>query len=116
MSWIGVDLDGTLAEYNGWISWDYIGPPVGAMLRRVKTWLQSGEDVRIMTARVSSRALMANGCTLEQVTHIIQEWCYRYIGIRLKVTCEKDMYMGQLWDDRAVQVEPNTGRRVDGLP
>lgn len=26
--WIGVDLDGTLAEYNNWISIEHIGKPI----------------------------------------------------------------------------------------
>jgi hypothetical protein len=30
------------------------------------------------------------------------------------ITHEKDKEMTELWDDRAVQVESNTGRRVDG--
>lgn len=36
--WIGVDLDGTLAEYHGWGNGE-IGDPVPAMLERVKKWL-----------------------------------------------------------------------------
>ena len=28
------------------------------------------------------------------------------------VTCEKDYLMHELWDDRVVQVEKNTGRRL----
>ena len=32
--WIGVDLDGTLAEYHGW-NGGAIGEPVPAMLARV---------------------------------------------------------------------------------
>lgn len=30
------------------------------------------------------------------------------------ITNQKDYGMIELWDDRRVQVEPNTGRRVDG--
>ena len=50
--WIGVDLDGTLAEYAGWVSEEHIGHPVPMMLERVKAWLAEGKDVRIFTARV----------------------------------------------------------------
>lgn len=32
--WIGVDLDGTLAEYHGWKGVDHIGPPVTLRLLR----------------------------------------------------------------------------------
>lgn len=47
--WIGVDLDGTLAEYTGWHGPGHIGPPIPKMLDRVKNWLAEGVDVRIFT-------------------------------------------------------------------
>ena len=34
------------------------------------------------------------------------------LGVTLAVTCVKDYGMVELWDDRAVQVVMNTGRRV----
>lgn len=40
--WIGVDLDGTLAYYDGWIGAGHIGEPVPAMLERVKQLAGSG--------------------------------------------------------------------------
>lgn len=42
----------------------------------------------------------------------IHSWCKQYIGQALAVTCVKDYRMFELWDDRAVQVEPNTGRPI----
>ena len=116
VSWIGVDLDGTLAENDRRITWDYIGPPVGAMLRRIKEWLRHDVPVRIFTARVSPIALAMNGCTREQIVEVIEQWCRKYIGVALPVTNEKDPYMCALWDDNAIQIESNTGHRVDGLP
>ena len=107
--WIGVDLDGTLAEYHGWRGVEHIGPPVPAMLARVKRWLAEGRDVRIFTARVS-------GAERQDALLAILEWCEEHIGRPLPVTCVKDYGMLELWDDRAVQVEPNTGRRMDGHP
>ena len=107
--WIGVDLDGTLAEYDHWRGIAHIGPPVPAMLERVKRWLAEGKDVRIFTARVSDRDKML-------ATHSIVEWCREHIGRPLPVTNIKDFGMVELWDDRAVQVERNTGRRMDGRP
>ena len=41
--WIGVDLDGTLAHYEGWKGIEHIGAPVPAMLERVKNWLAEGK-------------------------------------------------------------------------
>jgi hypothetical protein len=34
--------------------------------------------------------------------------------VHLPVTNCKDLNMVELWDDRAVQVVPNTGQRADG--
>lgn len=39
----------------------------------------------------------------------IERWCLEHIGIVLPVTNVKDYGMIELWDDRAVQVIPNTG-------
>lgn len=105
--WIGVDLDGTLAVYNGWDG-GKIGAPVPAMVERVKTWLREGNEVRIFTARVSVR----NRDTMEMAEQLIaiQAWCRTNLGQALKVTCEKDFAMVELWDDRCHPVEPNTGR------
>ena len=117
--WIGVDLDGTLAYYDGWKGESHIGDPVPEMLDRVKKWLADGVEVRIFTARVG----VGNGFssvsgfsdTLEfanKQTEYIQDWCEKYVGVRLKVTAQKDFAMVELWDDRCVQVIPNTGRPV----
>lgn len=40
--WIGVDLDATLAEYNGWVHEPHIGPPIPAMVTRIKQGLADG--------------------------------------------------------------------------
>ena len=50
--WIGVDLDGTLAEYDKWVSPTHIGKPILRMVKRVQKWLAEGRQVKIMTARV----------------------------------------------------------------
>lgn len=104
--WIGVDLDGTLAEYQGWVGVGHIGPPIRLMVARVKDWLEQGWDVRIFTARAAERnptELLA-----------IEEWCREHIGRALPVTATKDYQMVELWDDRAVGVEHNTGRLRTG--
>ena len=51
--WIGVDLDGTLAESVKSQAGEDIGIPVHRMVKQVKKWLARGEDVRIFTARVN---------------------------------------------------------------
>lgn len=104
--WIGVDLDGTLAMYDGWLGAEYIGAPIPAMVQRVKLWLLQGRTVKVFTARVAVER--------EAVLPYIEAWCEEHIGQALEVTNLKDYGMIELWDDRAVQVEPNTGRRMDG--
>jgi hypothetical protein len=110
--WVGVDLDGTLAQYDGFKGPLIIGDPIPKMLERVKGWLASGITVKIFTARVSEGA--TDGRNVEEVRTAIQDWCEKHIGQRLEVTCIKDYGMFELWDDRAVQVVPNTGERADG--
>lgn len=109
--WIGVDLDGTLAEYHGW-NGGKIGKPIPMMQRRVLDWLNAGKDVRIFTARVSGGG--KNGEHLDEIFKQIQEWCKEHLGRVIPITNVKDFAMIELWDDRAVQVIPNTGRRADG--
>jgi hypothetical protein len=117
--WIAVDLDGTLAEYRGWPSDGSIGKPIPAMVDRVRRWLADGVDVRIFTARIWPWGTNANASTertadsSKQVDQIM-EWCIKQFGRTLPVTCVKDYGMIELWDDRAVQVIPNTGQRADG--
>ena len=106
--WIGVDLDGTLALYDGWKGPEHIGPPVPRMQERVKRWLAEGEEVRIVTARVSVPEQAA------VVRPIIMQWCVKHIGAPLEVTCSKDYGMVALYDDRCVQVVMNTGELVGG--
>jgi hypothetical protein len=101
--WIGVDLDGTLALYDGWKGVEHIGAPIPRMVERVKEWLAKGREVRIFTAR----AWQAEELTLKT----INEWAETHIGQRLPITCEKDYHMIELWDDRAIRVVENTGQR-----
>lgn len=104
--WIGVDLDGTLAHYEEGDGVDTIGDPVPAMIERVKQWLNDGIEVRIFTARVSVPF------TRRMATAAIQSWCAVHIGTVLPVTCEKDFACLEIYDDRARQVEANTGRII----
>jgi len=115
--WIGVDLDGTLARYDKWPADGSIGEPIPKMLERVKAWLAEGKDVRIVTARAcgfgSRNRLCTENLDAEQV-ELVQNWCIKHIGFSVPVQFWKDGYMHELWDDRAIQVEQNTGLRVDG--
>jgi len=121
--WIGVDLDGTLAYYE---KGDYhkkgptfIGEPIPKMVERVKKWLEEGMEVRIMTARaLPPMAILSQlGVTAREYAKIeeaIAEWCLLHIGRVLPITCVKDYDMIELWDDRAVAVQTNTGKYLGG--
>jgi len=106
MSWIGVDLDGTLVEYTGWKGVDHLGAPVPLMVDRVNNWLEAGETVKIFTARVCG----LTGDELDAAVQPIAKFCLEHFGRMLDITCVKDFGMIELWDDRAVQVEANTGK------
>ena len=120
--WIGVDLDGTLAQYDGYKGPTHIGEPITRMVERVKRWLDQGKEVRIFTARVHvptqpenpGDEWYARALEVEQARFAIAEWCHDHIGSILPITCEKDYGMYVLYDDRAKQIVPNTGFCIDG--
>jgi hypothetical protein len=41
---------------------------------------------------------------------LIENFCIAQFGVPLAITCAKDFKLVELWDDRAVQMETNTGR------
>lgn len=104
--WIGVDFDGTLVEYDSHKGVSHVGHSIPLMVDRVRTWLSLGYDVRIFTARISDPP------TENAARNAITDWCLRTFGKRLPITNVKDHGMIELWDDRAVQVEKNTGKII----
>jgi hypothetical protein len=115
--WIAVDLDGTLAHYDGWKGIEHIGAPILPMVERVQAWLLAGHDVRIFTARVDGGQVALNmgdpngeaHHDVDMVRHHIERWCMEHIGAVLPITNVKDYGMVELWDDRCVRVRTNTG-------
>jgi hypothetical protein len=116
--WIGFDLDGTLAEYHGFKGPDHIGEPIYPMIEILRGFLSQGKKVKIFTARVwypraTGGNLLETGRRLEEAEaarRAIEAWCLEHIGQVLEVTCVKDYSMWALYDDRAIQVQKNTGR------
>lgn len=118
--WIGVDLDGTAAHYDGWQGAGHIGAPIPLMVARIKRWLAEGKEVRIFTARAYCPELPAphhpdalfimhaRGQHAESM-RAIRQWCLEHIGQVLPITNQKDFAMEQLWDDRAIPVAFNQG-------
>jgi hypothetical protein len=105
--WIGVDLDGVLAEYHNW-NGGKIGKPIPRMVERVKTWLTLGIEVRIFTSRVGSVYPDQRRNNVEQ----IEKFCKDNFQCILRITNEKDQDMIELWDDRAVQMVKNKGMTI----
>lgn len=122
MSWIGVDLDGTLAYWGEGHNHDVrqIGPPIPAMVARVAQWLAADEDVRIVTARVGPATdeecqMVGSPCFADFVAaqqRLIEDWCVVHLGAILPITATKDFHMSALWDDRAIEVVSNTGKTL----
>lgn len=116
--WIGVDLDATLAQYDGWKGIDHIGDPIPKMRAKVQHWIDQGQAVRIFTARVycgeSGEPAGDRYREAQIARRAIEKWCLKWFGVILPVTCCKDLAMITLWDDRCVQVKPNTGEPVNG--
>ncbi len=97
-----MDLDRTLAFYDGWQD-GHIGEPLAPMVNQVKTWLSEGKTIKIFTARADHGPA--------EVTKV-QDWCEKHIGKRLEVTNIKTPDCAQIWDDKARRVEENTGRAI----
>jgi hypothetical protein len=108
--WIGVDLDGTLAHYDGFKGPDHIGPPIPKMVAFVQDLLAKGWKVKIFTARVGPQKQPQDRVHAAQA---IRVWTFRHIGVELESTHEKDYAMAWMFDDRCTQVLPNTGIRLE---
>jgi len=110
---IAVDLDGTLAaslpEYTYEKHYAVIGPPVPRMVKRVKKWLDKGEKVVILTARMHSSE---HPDRQREIRNNIRRWCKKYLGKALPVTSEKHHSFTVIYDDRARQVIRDTGKIV----
>lgn len=101
-----VDLDGTLAYYDQWRGHKHIGDPIPLMVHKVQEMLEEGKDVRIFTARASRKDSPREHA---ETLYAIMSWCEKHIGRILPITYEKDFGTIAIYDDRAVQVEENTG-------
>lgn len=103
--WTGVDLDGTLAVWDHTSSLDRIGPPIPDMLSFVRRMVENGIRVKIFTARAGDPKQIPK----------IRKWLDKQGLPDLEITNVKDYSMERLYDDRAVQVEANTGRIISDI-
>lgn len=107
---IAVDLDGTLAHYDGWRGVRHIGEPIPEVVARVKEARRRGIRVWIFTARVDR--LTHTDVDVALAIGVIEAWCRTHIGEALPVTSIKRRDFSEIWDDRAVQIVRNTGCAV----
>ena len=99
--WIGVDLDGTLAYYDGWKGEEHIGKAITRMVKFVEELIENGQTVKIFTSRVCHDA--------EKSRPIIKAWLEEAGLPDLEITNVKDYGMTCLYDDRCHRVVANTG-------
>lgn len=107
---IAVDLDGTLAEYNGWQGIHHIGAPIPEMVEKVQKAHATGKEIHIFTARVSDKE---DGDVAAQ---FIAAWCDQHDIPFVSITSNKHKFFQEFWDDRAIQVIPNTGQFLQETP
>ena len=106
--WLAVDLDGTLAQYHGWVSEEHIGEPVVSIVAAINARRAAGWKVAIFTARVSGDAEEA-----QRAEVAIWKWLDFY-NIKVEgITCIKHKHFTEFWDDRARQVIFNKGHIVE---
>jgi hypothetical protein len=102
-----VDLDGTLAFFDGWKGPTEIGAPVPVMVQKVKRWITEGDEVVIFTARINPDGHFTKPEECSAAKKAVEAWCVKFIGQHLKVTGEKGGDV--IYDDRAERIQPNTG-------
>lgn len=129
--WVAVDLHGTLCCHDKEVAKTdkhHVGVPILAMVERVKSWLAAGIEVRIFTAKIFPLWKVEPGVPYleyivsghDQVARLRNEaipaaerilaWCKEHLGEELVITCVKDRDCREIWDDKAVPVEKDTGR------
>lgn len=108
-SWVGVDFDGTLAKrVDNPQSENVTGMPIWPMVEMVRGMRAQGQKVKIFTAR----AWPPPGDP--EKIEAVREWCIRYIGEALPVTCSKDPDCVAIYDDIAYGVVPDAGEVIGG--
>lgn len=112
--WVGFDFDKTLATDISGDTSGVLGEPIGPMVELAKEYIEAGVEVKVLTARVwvpsdeRWKPELARECAATRIK--MMDWTEKHLGKRLTITCEKDPKLDHLYDDRAIEVEPNTGR------
>lgn len=100
---IACDLDGTLAEYNGWKGIDHIGDVIKPVRDAIYNAQKKGSEVWIFTARVSDES------DHDYASLVISKWLANNKINVMGITSTKHKFFTEFWDDRAFQVVKNEG-------
>lgn len=103
---IAVDLDGTLAHYDGWKGIGHIGCVIPEVANAMERAQKEGAEVWIFTARVSDPA------DAEEAGKYVHEWLVKNNFQFEGITAIKHKFFTEFWDDRAIQVIRNSGMFV----
>lgn len=79
------------------------------MCELAKDLISKGINVKVFTARVARDQSEKD---LERAHDAIARWTKLHLGRALEATAEKDWNMIEYYDDRAIQVEYNTGKII----
>ena len=99
---IAVDLDGTLATYDGWKGTEVFGIPIDSIVAELRAEKAKGTRIIIHTTRINPA--LNKGYTAEDLVGLVKGWLDRYqipfdeiwSGIGKPIAHE-------YWDDRAVK-------------
>ena len=100
---IAVDLDGTLAQYDGWKGIDHIGCVIPEVANAMERAQAEGAEVHLFTARVSDPEDAA------EAHQVISKWAEANHFNFASITAVKHKFFTEFWDDRAIQVIKNEG-------
>ena len=103
---IAVDLDGTLAQYDGWKGIEHIGPVIPEVANAMERAQKEGAEVHLFTSRVSDPEDAA------EAHQIISKWAEANHFNFASITAVKHKFFTEFWDDRAIQVIKNEGTFV----
>ena len=103
--WVGFDFDGSLATYDGWKGWQHTGEPIPEVVACARALIERGVKVKIFTARVAD---------CPEAAEPVRAWALQHLLAHVEVTNIKDQGMIELWDDRVIALERNTGRVLGG--
>lgn len=104
-NYVGVDIDGTQAYYDGWKGLEHIGEPISQMVEYVKFLLSKNIKVVHFTARVAT----SDPEKYARAKKAIDDWSLKVYGQILPVTAVKDKDMVIYYDDKACSVIMNEG-------